>query len=148
MARLSAGAARLLREVHPHVHALTDITGFGLAGHALKMALGSGVRMRFDAGTLPLLEYALSELYERRDGGRLTLEAYRQSGGISGALARRLRPAMHAGCFHRRGRTVRADRGAWPAGEAGGLPPGDEVATGRPGRGQRLLGPVPQARPR
>jgi len=38
MARLSDSAARLFREAHPHVHALTDITGFSLIGHAHEMA--------------------------------------------------------------------------------------------------------------
>ena len=40
-------------------------------------------------GALPLLQYALSELYERRDGNRLTTEAYEASGRVIGALARR-----------------------------------------------------------
>ena len=40
-------------------------------------------------GGLPLLQYALTELFERRQGRRLTLEAYVQSGGVTGALARR-----------------------------------------------------------
>src|SRR5262249_30097471 len=40
-------------------------------------------------GTLPLLEYALSELYERQEARVLTLSAYRALGGISGALALR-----------------------------------------------------------
>ncbi len=40
-------------------------------------------------GALPLLQYALSELYERRVENRLTLAAYREIGGLSGALARR-----------------------------------------------------------
>src|SRR5262249_23234135 len=40
-------------------------------------------------GTLPLLQYALTELYERRHGSTLTLDAYRASGGVMGALARR-----------------------------------------------------------
>ncbi|HEU4354033.1 MAG TPA: BTAD domain-containing putative transcriptional regulator [Actinomycetota bacterium] len=40
-------------------------------------------------GTLPLLQYALTELAERRDDGRLTLTGYRKIGGVSGALARR-----------------------------------------------------------
>lgn len=40
-------------------------------------------------GMLPLLQYALSELFERRNGRMLTLRAYRESGGVSGALARR-----------------------------------------------------------
>jgi len=38
-------------------------------------------------GALPLVEYALTELYERRHDGRLTLEAYREIGGVGGALA-------------------------------------------------------------
>ncbi|MBA3872620.1 MAG: protein kinase, partial [Anaerolineae bacterium] len=40
-------------------------------------------------GGLPLLQYALTELYEMRRGRLLTLEAYRASGGVAGALARR-----------------------------------------------------------
>jgi DNA-binding beta-propeller fold protein YncE len=40
-------------------------------------------------GALPLLEHALLELWERRRGGMLTLEAYRESGGVEGALAKR-----------------------------------------------------------
>ncbi len=40
-------------------------------------------------GTLPLLEYALTELYERRRGNVLTRKAYTESGGVQGALARR-----------------------------------------------------------
>jgi WD40 repeat protein/transcriptional regulator with XRE-family HTH domain len=40
-------------------------------------------------GTLPLLQYTLTELYERRTGRVLTLEAYRASGGVFGALAGR-----------------------------------------------------------
>jgi Sulfatase-modifying factor enzyme 1/TIR domain len=40
-------------------------------------------------GALPLLEHALLELWERRRGGMLTLEGYRESGGVAGALAQR-----------------------------------------------------------
>ncbi|CAA9295450.1 MAG: High-affnity carbon uptake protein Hat/HatR [uncultured Chloroflexia bacterium] len=40
-------------------------------------------------GTLPLLQYALTELVERRDGRTLTLKAYRASGGVLGALTSR-----------------------------------------------------------
>lgn len=35
-------------------HAATDITGFGLAGHAYEMAAGSGVTLRFDLAKLPV----------------------------------------------------------------------------------------------
>ncbi len=37
------------------VHAATDITGFGLAGHALQMARASGVKIRIDVAQLPAL---------------------------------------------------------------------------------------------
>jgi hypothetical protein len=40
-------------------------------------------------GTLPLLQYALTELFERRQHATLTLGAYREVGGVAGALARR-----------------------------------------------------------
>jgi selenide,water dikinase len=55
MARLSGDAARLLREAHPHVHALTDITGFALIGHAHEMAHLSKAALRFTLDALPLL---------------------------------------------------------------------------------------------
>jgi selenide,water dikinase len=41
------------------VHALTDVTGFGLLGHAWEMAEGSGVSLRICAGAVPLLEGVL-----------------------------------------------------------------------------------------
>jgi selenide,water dikinase len=41
------------------VHALTDITGFGLIGHARELALGSSVSLRLYANRIPLLEGAL-----------------------------------------------------------------------------------------
>lgn len=40
-------------------------------------------------GTLPLLQYALTELFERRKGRLVTLQAYQESGGVLGALGRR-----------------------------------------------------------
>lgn len=38
------------------VHALTDVTGFGLAGHALEMARGAGVTVELDWPRVPLLD--------------------------------------------------------------------------------------------
>jgi len=38
------------------VHAITDVTGFGLAGHALEMARGAGLRIDIAWSTVPLLE--------------------------------------------------------------------------------------------
>ncbi|MFQ5578776.1 MAG: hypothetical protein ACE5G8_17500, partial [Anaerolineae bacterium] len=40
-------------------------------------------------GALPLLQHALLELWERRAGRMLTRQAYRVSGGVQGAIARR-----------------------------------------------------------
>jgi WD40 repeat protein len=40
-------------------------------------------------GTLPLLQYALMELFERREGGLMTLAAYRATGGVARAISQR-----------------------------------------------------------
>jgi selenide,water dikinase len=37
-------------------HALTDVTGYGLAGHALEMARGSNVTIELDLSALPIIE--------------------------------------------------------------------------------------------
>jgi selenide,water dikinase len=37
------------------VHAMTDVTGFGLAGHALEMARGAGCQLQLDWASVPLL---------------------------------------------------------------------------------------------
>jgi selenide, water dikinase len=41
------------------VHSMTDITGFGLIGHAREMALASDVSLKISASSIPLLEGAL-----------------------------------------------------------------------------------------
>jgi selenide,water dikinase len=53
MTTLNAAAARTLGDFR--VHACTDVTGFGLLGHAYEMASGSGVRIAFVAERLPSL---------------------------------------------------------------------------------------------
>ena len=40
------------------VHAMTDVTGFGLLGHALEIARGSGLRARIEFDALPILDGA------------------------------------------------------------------------------------------
>jgi len=57
MLQLNRGAARLLREAG--VRACTDVTGFGLLGHASEMAEASGVKLRIEAGRVPLLPGAM-----------------------------------------------------------------------------------------
>jgi selenide,water dikinase len=42
------------------VHGMTDITGFGFAGHALEMAVHSGVRMKISFTALPVYEGAVN----------------------------------------------------------------------------------------
>jgi len=37
------------------VHALTDITGFGLAGHSLELARGAGLQVRLDWARVPVI---------------------------------------------------------------------------------------------
>jgi selenide,water dikinase len=45
------------------VNAMTDVTGFGLAGHGLEMARATGVRLLIEAGTLPLIHAAALKDY-------------------------------------------------------------------------------------
>jgi selenide, water dikinase len=54
---LNRGASEVL--VAAGVRAATDVTGFGLLGHGLEMARGSGTRFVLDAAAMPLLDGAL-----------------------------------------------------------------------------------------
>ncbi len=44
--------------------------------------------MRGQSGALPLLEFTLDQLFQQRNGHRLTLDAYQKIGGVKGALAK------------------------------------------------------------
>jgi len=44
----------------PGVHAMTDVTGFGLLGHLLEMCRGSGVGARVNMAAVPLLDNVLA----------------------------------------------------------------------------------------
>ncbi len=46
------------------IHAATDVTGFGIAGHGFEMARGSGVTLRMGLDGLPVMDAAL-EMYRR-----------------------------------------------------------------------------------
>ncbi len=63
MRRLNRGAAHAM--IAAGARAATDITGYGLAGHAASMASASGVTIEVDGDALPLLPRALELL---RDG--------------------------------------------------------------------------------
>jgi selenide, water dikinase len=68
MTTLNAAAADALRPFQPN--AVTDVTGFGLFGHAHEMADRSGVRIRIDAASMPAIGDAV-EIARRgvRTGG-------------------------------------------------------------------------------
>jgi selenide,water dikinase len=59
MTTLNARAADIAASGKFTVHAATDVTGFGLIGHAREMAAGSAVSLRIDSGKVPLLEGAI-----------------------------------------------------------------------------------------
>jgi len=56
MTTLNNTASKIMRG-YP-VHACSDVTGFGLLGHALGMASGSSVTLIFESAKLPLLRRA------------------------------------------------------------------------------------------
>ena len=112
----------------PGVHALTDVTGFGLAGHALEMARGARCEVRID--------WAARAADDRRARTRRAGLRHRRLGAQLGRLRRRRRPA--GGLRRRRPRA--ADRPADQRRPAGGLHAG--IAR----RGARHL-PAPRLRP-
>ena len=65
MAELNRAAGEVLASTGA-VTALTDVTGFGLLGHAWEMAEGSGVAIRIDSASVPVLpgvrEHALKDV--------------------------------------------------------------------------------------
>jgi selenide,water dikinase len=74
MRTLNRDAAEALRPFQPS--AVTDVTGFGLLGHACEMASRSGVRIEIDAESLPVLDGALdvARAGERTGGDRRNRE--------------------------------------------------------------------------
>jgi selenide, water dikinase len=56
MRRLNRDAAAALRRQRTAVHAVTDVTGFGLMGHGWEMAERSGAHVGFASAALPLLD--------------------------------------------------------------------------------------------
>jgi selenide,water dikinase len=58
MTTLNKKAAEVISSVFA-VHAMTDVTGFGLIGHAREIALASTVSLRFYANRIPLLDGAM-----------------------------------------------------------------------------------------
>jgi selenide,water dikinase len=80
MLQLNRGMATILHEFA--VHSVTDITGFGLLGHAAEVARNSQVGLRIAAEALPLLpgalEYATASIVP---GGLLTNQRFLEQDG-------------------------------------------------------------------
>ncbi len=72
--RLNREAAEVMRSFD--IHAATDITGFGLAGHALEMAKASQTSIVFRMSDLPIMDEALA-MY--RKGMTTGVNAFNQS---------------------------------------------------------------------
>ena len=70
-------------------------------------------------GALPLLQYALTELFERRDDDRLTLTGYREIGGVGGALAARAEACTARGPEAKRTRRCSCASSTLGEGQAG-----------------------------
>jgi len=74
------------------VHACTDITGFGLAGHASQMARESGVTLAIDSRMLPVFDGVLAIAMSNRSGGMGSNQEHYGGGvridpGVDAALA-------------------------------------------------------------
>ena len=71
MTALNKAAAEAIVNV-PGVHACTDITGFGLAGHASEMAAGSHVTIEIESKALPIIPGVLDIASQNKSGGMKT----------------------------------------------------------------------------
>jgi selenide, water dikinase len=84
MARLNARPSEVMRRFE--VHAATDVTGFGLVGHALGMAKASGVGMRIWSEHLPTFPGVI-ELIDSgvtSKGAKLNRKAFAADVGFAG----------------------------------------------------------------
>lgn len=79
MLTLNGPASRVLRWAG--VRACTDITGFGLLGHASEMAQASGAQLRIEATSVPLMDGALDYVDQSSPGGLGRNRDYLTGGG-------------------------------------------------------------------
>jgi selenide,water dikinase len=75
MRTLNRAAAEAMLTV-PGVSACTDITGFGLLGHASEMAAASRVTLKLNTARIPLLPGALQLVSRNQTGGMKTNREY------------------------------------------------------------------------
>src|SRR5580658_8524358 len=59
MTTLNKQAAEVIQQGHFRIHAMTDVTGFGLIAHGREMAMASNVSFNLQAGSIPVLPGAL-----------------------------------------------------------------------------------------
>jgi len=71
MRSLNKAAAEAIAGVDG-VHACTDITGFGFAGHASEMAAASDVTITVDSRSLPVIDGVLGMIAQNKSGGMTT----------------------------------------------------------------------------
>jgi selenide, water dikinase len=77
MRALNRAAAEALRDLPDGaVHACTDVTGFGLIGHASQMAAASGVTLQIEALRVPMFEGVREIARFNRSGGMASNEAH------------------------------------------------------------------------
>jgi selenide,water dikinase len=77
MRTLNRAAAEALAGLDAsQVRACTDITGFGLAGHATEMAAASGVTLEVGAADLPVFEGVAAIAGRNRSGGLTSNQEY------------------------------------------------------------------------
>ena len=72
MTTLNRAAAAAIEPYGGAVHACTDITGFGLIGHASEMAASSRCSLEIEAGRVPLLDGARALVRGNMPGGGRT----------------------------------------------------------------------------
>ena len=95
MRMLNRAAAEALSAMGDVVHAVTDVTGFGLAGHGWEMAERSGARVEFDTASLPLYDGALAAA----EAGIRTGGDARNREHLAGHVDSRASAAFEALCF-------------------------------------------------
>jgi selenide, water dikinase len=72
MTTLNKRAAELIGDGEFGVHAMTDVTGFGLIGHARELAFASDVALRLYVSKIPLIEGAIQCVRNGHIPGGLT----------------------------------------------------------------------------
>ena len=75
-----AAAEALLTLPADAIHACTDVTGFGLIGHATEIAVASGVTLEIAAGNVPLFTGVRGLARQNRSGGMTSNEEHFAAG--------------------------------------------------------------------